>query len=129
MITKNDLKHLDWIYLRLKHVHNENENLDYMIKFKSIIDSMDVEDDYLEEYNPYCKICNSCGEEGCCPPTICSNHPDGKYCRGNMDILRSKYFTLRDLYNELCKNKKKNKEIIDLINSLEDKNDEIFGVI
>lgn len=81
------------------------------------------------KYSPYCKICNSCGEEGCCPPTTCSNHPKGKYCEGNMGILKSSYWTLRDLYNELYKNEEKNKEIIDLINSLKDKNDEIFGVI
>ena len=24
-----------------------------------------------EEYQPYCKNCNSCGEEGCCSPFNC----------------------------------------------------------
>lgn len=31
--------HLEWIYDRLIHVHGENPNYDYMLKFKEIIDS------------------------------------------------------------------------------------------
>jgi hypothetical protein len=34
-----EVEHLSWMYARLIHLHNENENVDYMIKFKSIIDS------------------------------------------------------------------------------------------
>ena len=32
--------HLEWIYDRMKNVHNENENYDYMIKFREIIDDL-----------------------------------------------------------------------------------------
>jgi len=31
---------LDGIYDRMKNVHNENENYDYMIKFREIIDDL-----------------------------------------------------------------------------------------
>lgn len=34
------IAHLEWIYDRMKSVHNENENLDYMIKFREVIDSL-----------------------------------------------------------------------------------------
>ena len=34
-----DKKFLQWIYDRLKYVHNENEYFDYMHKLKSIIEN------------------------------------------------------------------------------------------
>jgi len=36
-ITKEDKEHLEWIYKRLIHVHEENERVDYMIKFSKIL--------------------------------------------------------------------------------------------
>lgn len=36
-MTDKDTKHLEWLYDRLKFVHGENENYDYMIKFREII--------------------------------------------------------------------------------------------
>lgn len=35
--------HLKFIYERMKHVHNENENYDYMLKLKSIVDFIESE--------------------------------------------------------------------------------------
>ena len=37
-MTKDEIKHINWMYNRLTSVHKENPNLDYMIKFKEIID-------------------------------------------------------------------------------------------
>jgi hypothetical protein len=34
----NDQKHLGWIYDRLIYVHNESPNVDYMLRFRGIID-------------------------------------------------------------------------------------------
>jgi hypothetical protein len=39
--TDNDwsnINHLRWVYNRMKHIHKENENYDYMIKLKKVID-------------------------------------------------------------------------------------------
>lgn len=36
-----DKQHLEFIYSRLLHVYHENENFDYMIKLKQIIDDYD----------------------------------------------------------------------------------------
>jgi len=36
--TDKDTSHLQWIYDRMSNVHDENENYDYMLKFKEIID-------------------------------------------------------------------------------------------
>lgn len=35
-----DIKHLEWLYERMKFVHNENENYDYMIKFREILEAL-----------------------------------------------------------------------------------------
>ena len=37
---QEDKKHLEWIYNRMKYVHAENPNYDYMIKFREIIDKI-----------------------------------------------------------------------------------------
>jgi hypothetical protein len=36
--NKEDIEHLEWLYNRMLNVHGENENYDYMIRFKNIID-------------------------------------------------------------------------------------------
>lgn len=35
-----DIKHLEWVYERMKYVHNENENYDYMIRFRDILEAL-----------------------------------------------------------------------------------------
>lgn len=35
-----DIKHLEWVYKRMKYVHNENENYDYMIRFREILEAL-----------------------------------------------------------------------------------------
>jgi len=37
-MTKDEIKHINWMYNRLTSVHKENPNTDYMIRFKEIID-------------------------------------------------------------------------------------------
>ena len=37
-MTKEEIKHINWMYNRLTSVHKENPNLDYMMRFKEIID-------------------------------------------------------------------------------------------
>ena len=39
-ITSNDIDHLSWIFSRMKSVHGESENLDYMHLFREIIDNL-----------------------------------------------------------------------------------------
>ena len=36
-MTKDEIKHINWMYNRLTSVHKENPNVDYMIRFKEII--------------------------------------------------------------------------------------------
>jgi hypothetical protein len=35
--SEEEVNHLEWIYNRMINVYNENENYDYMIRFKNII--------------------------------------------------------------------------------------------
>ncbi len=37
-MNKDEIKHINWMYNRLTSVHKENPNVDYMIRFKEIID-------------------------------------------------------------------------------------------
>lgn len=37
---EKDHQHLEWIYQRMKNVHGEDENVDYMLKFREVIDSL-----------------------------------------------------------------------------------------
>lgn len=37
ILTKEEIRHLAFIYNRMIHIHNENENYDYMIKFSTIL--------------------------------------------------------------------------------------------
>jgi hypothetical protein len=39
-IPTNDLKHLEWIYNRMLFQHDEDGNVDYMIKFQKIIENL-----------------------------------------------------------------------------------------
>jgi hypothetical protein len=43
-MSDKDIKHLEWVYERMKFVHNENENLDYMIRFREILASLQQSD-------------------------------------------------------------------------------------
>ena len=60
-------------------------------------------------YDVYCPHCSSCGETGCCSPTICINHPKGFYCERNMGDLRVSYHTFNNFYNWLHENKNNKK--------------------
>jgi hypothetical protein len=41
--------------------------------------------------SPYCQICSGCGEEGCCSPLVCQQHPNGDYCGRYLDDLKFGY--------------------------------------
>ena len=71
----------------------------------------------------YCNKCGACGESGCCSPLVCDQESDGDYCKGYLHELKSAYMTLTDLYEWLCKDREKHKDIIDKINEIEDEND------
>ena len=75
-------------------------------------------------YDVYCPYCSSCGETGCCKPTICINHPKGLYCERNMGELRVYYYSLNNFWNWLYENKESNKEVLDKLSEIYDKEDD-----
>jgi hypothetical protein len=78
------------------------------------------------KYDVYCPYCTSCGETGCCSPTICINHPKGFYCERNMGDLRVSYYTLDKFWQWIYNNKDSNKEVLDKLNEIYDKeNDDL----
>jgi hypothetical protein len=58
-------EHLDFIYNRLLEVHGEKENVDYMLKFKNLIDTYfsdpvkNIKQEELENPNRFFFICYS----------------------------------------------------------------------
>ncbi len=42
-MNKEDLEHLKWIYERMIYVYKEKTNVDYMIRFKNILNNLDKE--------------------------------------------------------------------------------------
>jgi len=57
-----------------------------------------------EKYEPYCRHCSSCGEEGCCSPLGCAYHcmvkdSDGLYCETNYRSIKMGYKMGIALYN------------------------------
>lgn len=75
-------------------------------------------------YSPYCKICTGCGESGCCSPVACEQHPDGAYCRGNLNELKFGYLMFEDLYELISKHG--DKDLIDKAGELYDTNWDII---
>jgi hypothetical protein len=39
-MTEKNIKHLEWVYERMVHVHKENPNMDYMIRFNLILEEL-----------------------------------------------------------------------------------------
>ena len=67
----------------------------------------------------YCKVCESCGEEGCCPPTCCEQHPEGKYCDYYLEILKNTYKLHVKIINEIYNEDEKYLELINIIENYE----------
>ena len=52
-----------------------------------------------DSYNPYCPICDSCGEDGCCSALNCKQSNNGKYCETYLKDLQFGYRMFKDLFN------------------------------
>lgn len=69
-----------------------------------------------QDYNPYCPVCESCGEEGCCSALSCKQDPNGSYCETYLKDLKFGYLMYKDLYeliSEDPKHSEKLEEIFD----------------
>lgn len=55
-----------------------------------------------DDISPYCVMCGACGEEGCCPPTICKQ-TSGEYCEYYLKYLKATYITYVKIFDELPK--------------------------
>ncbi len=52
-----------------------------------------------EYFSPYCTICGACGEDGCCPATVCKQ-AGGDYCDFYLQELKLAYLVLDDLLRQ-----------------------------
>jgi len=65
----------------------------------------------IEDYSPYCKICDSCGEDGCCSALSCKQDPNGDYCKTYLKDLQFGYRMYKELVNLLENDEKYQKQI------------------
>jgi len=42
MLNESDIKHLKWMYGRMRTAHNEPPNIDYMLRFRKILNKLDL---------------------------------------------------------------------------------------
>jgi hypothetical protein len=70
-----------------------------------------------ENYSPYCPICQSCGEDGCCSATSCQHHPDGHYCKTYLAELKFGYI----MYHEIMRLVEEDPKYKDSISKIWDK--------
>ena len=73
-----------------------------------------------ESYNPYCPICDSCGEDGCCSALNCKQSDNGKYCETYLKDLQFGYRMSKDLFNLI--EEKGDEEMKKSLDELYDKN-------
>jgi hypothetical protein len=79
-------------------------------------------EDNDDDYNPYCKNCSSCGEDGCCSYLSCIRHAVANNTGCNYPNTYLEEVFLRDAFLRLCfENMNKSKEITDFIQDMYDK--------
>jgi hypothetical protein len=76
--------------------------------------------DEEDNYSPYCKVCNACGEEGYCMPTFCQQSPDGKYCESYLLDLKFGYLMFLELHELIYKDPIYEKELKTIYNRVYD---------
>jgi hypothetical protein len=54
-----------------------------------------------EDYNPYCKICGGCGEDGCCSALRCKFEDGCEYKQTYLNDLREGYIFMKEFYEKL----------------------------
>jgi hypothetical protein len=64
-----------------------------------------------DDYNPYCKVCTGCGEDGCCSAMICQHSKDGAYCEMYLRDLKFAYLMYKDTYDFLKDDEESQKKI------------------
>ncbi len=55
----------------------------------------------MDNTDIYCKICSGCGEDGCCPASMCTQSKDGLYCENYLQELKFGYFMYSDIVEKL----------------------------
>lgn len=73
-----------------------------------------------DDYSPYCKVCDGCGEEGCCIPTFCQQSPDGKYCESYLLDLKFGYLMFQELHELIYNDPLYEKEVKTIYNRIYD---------
>lgn len=83
-----------------------------------------LHDSYVEEiYSPYCKSCDACGHDGCCPATMCNFGPKCQYRDIYLNDLKYGYYVAEDLIKLIYDTD--NQELINKMHFIFDENRKI----
>jgi hypothetical protein len=80
-----------------------------------------IDQEAMENYNPYCPVCSACGEEGCCSAMACEQDPNGDYCKGYLQDLKFGYMMNRWVQKNILDEKLISEELIEKYNQEWDK--------
>jgi hypothetical protein len=64
----------------------------------------------MKDESPYCKVCQGCGIDACCPATKCTQSKDGEFCETYLQDLKFGYLMYRDMYSLLKDDEENHKE-------------------
>lgn len=77
-------------------------------------------DFFEDEYNPYCPVCDSCGETGCCPSSICTQEEGCKYPNTNLVDLKYNYTSLKRLIVVMYQDKERYSDLLGELDKITD---------
>jgi len=95
------------------------EEMDLPPMFRELIETVEEEKDE-NKYDPYCKVCTGCGEDGCCSALCCQMDSKGTYCESYLRDLKYGYESYREMMDVLY-DKEKYPEIVKIIDTIDDK--------
>ena len=72
--------------------------------------------------SPYCPVCESCGEDGCCSALTCKQSPGGLYCKTYLNDLRFGYANNEALLKIIYSDEEKYKDLVEAFDKIWDKN-------
>lgn len=116
-----------------KSIIRRCETTEEVIKFVESINFLFGLTIEINEYNPYCKLCGGCGEDGCCSHVMCFNqlikNPKCKY--GETYVLDARYAKkIAEMTSDLLAELKSHKKTEDqVITEYEKRTNEIYNEV
>lgn len=94
-ISPSDVKNIFHGEPRVSFIPTLEEAENVILRHRKYVKEKNKYPNYIkpveEDYSPYCKICESCGQDACCSPIHCEQKADGMYCNSYLKTLKLHY--------------------------------------